>query len=91
MAPGPWAGSFRVTETNRASGVTGRSRRRISTALVISSSIQGIERMAGPGRAGAVSGSQAAVIFVPRVLARYHWAFPPAYRTASDGGIPALS
>ncbi len=45
--------------------------------------------MADPGRLGAVSGSQAAVVLVSRVLARCHWAFP--FRgpdAASAGGLP---
>ena len=54
MANGTWllSGSFRLTETNRASGVTGRSRRRISTACEISRASIGLS-LAGLAAAAA--------------------------------------
>ena len=48
--------------------------------------VQGIERMADPGRVVPVSGGRAAVILVPCMLARYHWRSLPRADAASAGG-----
>ena len=53
-------------------------------------SVQGIERMADPGRLVPVSSGRAAVILVPCVLARYHWRSLPRADAASAGGSAQL-